>query len=118
MTRPRFLADHDLNKHIIHGVLAVEPLVEFIRAWDVGLARAQDTAILQYTSDQSLLVVTHDARTMPRCAYSRLAEGLPLSGLLVIRQKHPVAQAIDWLLLIWSASDAHEWRGHVTYLPL
>ena len=34
MSRPRFLADHDLNEHIIDGVLRREPAVEFLRARD------------------------------------------------------------------------------------
>ena len=29
MSRPRFLADHDLNEHIVSGVLRQEPLIDF-----------------------------------------------------------------------------------------
>jgi hypothetical protein len=32
MSRPRFLADHDLNEHIVDGTLRREPGVEFLRA--------------------------------------------------------------------------------------
>jgi hypothetical protein len=38
MSRPRFLADHDLNEHIIDGVLRREPTLEFLRARDVGMS--------------------------------------------------------------------------------
>jgi hypothetical protein len=31
MSRPGFLADHDLNEHIVHGALRREPAIEFIR---------------------------------------------------------------------------------------
>ena len=29
MSRPRFLADHDFNEHIVSGVLRLDPLVDF-----------------------------------------------------------------------------------------
>jgi hypothetical protein len=31
MTRPRFLADHDFNEHILHGVERQEPTIEDYR---------------------------------------------------------------------------------------
>src|ERR1043165_5126855 len=106
MSSPRFLADHDLSKHIIDGVLEIEPLVHFVRAFDLGLARKADALILQYASEHSLIVVTHDAKTMPKFAYERMAQGLPMSGVLVAKQTQPVREAIDSLVLIWSPSDA------------
>ena len=36
MSRPRFLADHDLNEHIVAGVLRREPTLEWVRVRDVG----------------------------------------------------------------------------------
>jgi predicted nuclease of predicted toxin-antitoxin system len=47
MNRPRFLADHDLNEHIVHGVLRREPAIEFIRFRDVGLHEHADAAVLE-----------------------------------------------------------------------
>ena len=46
MSRPRFLADHDLNEHIIDGVLRREPAVEFVRLRDVGLGDRPDSEVL------------------------------------------------------------------------
>ena len=36
MSTIRFLADHDLNDHIVEGVLRREPAVEFLRVRDLG----------------------------------------------------------------------------------
>ena len=47
--------------------------------------------------------------TMPAHAHRRLAAGLPLSALLMVRQTGPVAEGIDRLGLIWSSSAAEEW---------
>ena len=37
MSRPRFLADHDLNEHIVTGVLRQEPVMGFLRVRDLGM---------------------------------------------------------------------------------
>ena len=37
MSRPRFLADNDLNDAIVLGVLRREPAIEFKRLRDLGL---------------------------------------------------------------------------------
>jgi hypothetical protein len=118
MSRPRFLADHDLNEHIIDGTLRREPALEFIRARDVGLAARPDPEVLRYAAAQGLLVVSHDVNTMPGHAVARLESGQPLAGLLMVRQTHPIGPVIDSLILIWSASEAGEWQDQIRFLPL
>ena len=46
MTRPRFLADHDLNEHLVTGVVRLHPEIEFVHVRDVGLADASDLDVL------------------------------------------------------------------------
>jgi len=118
MSRPRFLADHDLNDYIVAGVLRLEPSVQFLRARELGLARASDDQVLQFAVANPLLVVSHDVTTMSDAAYKRLGQGLPLTGLFLVKQLTPVAAVIDSLVLIWSASELEEWGGRVQYLPL
>jgi predicted nuclease of predicted toxin-antitoxin system len=118
MSRPRFLADHDLNEQIIDGVLRREPAIEFIRAREVGMGNRPDPEVLSHASAHGLIVVSHDVNTMPAHAYARLAEGLPLAGLLMVRQIQPIGPVIDSLILIWSASEAEEWHDQVAFLPL
>jgi predicted nuclease of predicted toxin-antitoxin system len=117
MSRPRFLADHDLNDHIVDGVLRREPIIEFVRARDAGMADRPDVEILEFAAEQDLLVVSHDVNTMPGHAYARLAAGQPMPGLLMIQQMDPVREVIDDLVLIWAASEAQEWSGQVRFLP-
>ena len=118
MSRPRFLADQDLNEHIISGVLRHEPSIEFLRLRDIGLGRRADADILSHAAAQGLLVVSHDVNTMIDQAFSRLAAGELLSGLFMVRQRSPIAPVIESLVLIWSASEAEEWQGQVVFLPL
>jgi predicted nuclease of predicted toxin-antitoxin system len=118
MSRPRFLADHDLNEHIVAGVLRREPALEFVRARDVGLSDRPDAEVLAFAAANGFLLVSHDVNTMPAQAYARVAAAQPMSGLLMVRQAQPIASVIDTLVLIWSASEAEEWHDQVRFLPL
>ena len=118
MSRPRFLADHNLNEHIVAGVLRQEPMIEFVRARDVGLSKSSDHEILEYADFQGLLVVSHDVNTMPAAANQRTSRGDSFSGLLMIQQSLSVGKVIDQLVMIWSASEMAEWKDLIVFLPL
>jgi predicted nuclease of predicted toxin-antitoxin system len=118
MSRVRFLADHDLNQHILTGVTRGEPLIEFQRVADAGLSRARDDAILEYAAREGLVVVSHDVNTMPAAAFHRIKLGQPLAGLLMVKQSESIGSIIRSLLLIWQASELDEWKDQVVFLPI
>lgn len=117
MTRPRFLADHDLNEHIVMSAKRYEPTLEFLRVRDLGMSELSDAEILDYASQQSLLVVSHDVNTMPAAAYSRLSAGESFLGLLMVQQSSPIGAIVESIVLIWSASELEEWKDQVVFLP-
>jgi len=118
MSQPRFLVDQDFNEHIVTGVLRREPAIEFVRLRDVGMEQRPDAEVLAYAAREGLLLCSHDVNTMTDEAFARLAAGEPLAGLFMAQQRGAIGPVIDSLVLIWSASDAEEWRGQVVYLPL
>lgn len=118
MSRPRFLADNDLNETIVDGVLRREPSIEFIRAREVGLQDRPDPEVLNYAAAHSLLIISHDVNTMIGFARERLEDGKSMPGLLMVRQAEPVANIIESLILIWSASEHEEWAGVIEFLPI
>jgi len=118
MSRPRFLADHDLNEHIVAGVLRREPVIDFSRVRDLGISTLPDTEILAYAAREGLLVVSHDVNTMPAAAFARLSAGGSFPGLFMAPQSSPIASIIDSLVLIWAASELEEWKDQVVFLPL
>jgi predicted nuclease of predicted toxin-antitoxin system len=93
MSCPRFLADHDLNEHIVHGVRRREPAIEFLRARDVGLHERPDAEVLEYAADNQLLVISHDVNTMPAEAYARIRADRRVAGLLMVKQSEPTRRA-------------------------
>lgn len=109
MSRPRFLADHDLNEHVVAGVLRAKPTIEIVRARDVNLAERSDGEILEYAGSRRWLVVSHDVNTMTQIAVERIQHHLPMPGLILVQQSQPVASVIEELVLIWSASEFEEW---------
>jgi predicted nuclease of predicted toxin-antitoxin system len=118
MSRPRFLADHDLREEIIDGLFRAEPTIELLTARDLHLQRAADPELLAHAANADRVLITHDVNSMVGFAYARIAAGDPMPGVIAIPQRIAARIAIDELLLIWSASEAEEWRDLVAYIPL
>jgi hypothetical protein len=118
MSRPQFLADHDLNEHIVHGVQRRDSAIMLLRAREAGVHERSDAEVLEYAAHNRLIVVSHDVNTMPATAYTRIRVGAPVAGLLMVRQSEPVRVIIDDLVLLGSTSKAEEWQNVVGFLPL
>ena len=118
MSRPEFLADHNLNEQIVAGVVRRCPGLKFRRVREFGFVRRNDAFLLNYAAEQGFIIVSHDVNTMTAAAYTRLAEGKHLAGLFLVPQTFPISPIIDNLILIWSASEAEEWANQVIFLPI
>lgn len=114
----RFLADADLNKAIVTGVLRREPSVDFLTAQAAGLRGMKDPAVLALAAKQQRVLVSHDAGTMPGHFREFTEAGNPSSGVFLIPQDLEIGTAIEELLLIWLVSEASEWHGRLAWLPL
>ena len=118
MATPRFLADEDLRYPIVKAVRRREPALEFATVIDLGLAKSTDAKVLEYTSDNGWLVVSHDVNTMKASGEQRLATGHRLSGLFLVPQTRSTREVAESLILIWAASRLEEWQDRIVYLPL
>jgi hypothetical protein len=114
----RFLADADLNKIIVRGVLRREPSVDFQTALSAGLRGMGDSAVLALAAASGRALVSHDVSTMPSHFRSFREAGNTSSGVFLIPQRLDVATSIEELLLIWLASDAQDWENRLEWLPL
>lgn len=114
----RFAADENFNNDILRGLRRLYPEIDVIRVQDTEVYEADDPTVLEWAARQDRIVLTHDVTTMTKFAYERIAEGLTTPGVLVIPQPAPLGKIIDDLTVIVGASDASEWAGKVTYLPL
>jgi hypothetical protein len=113
-----FLVDQNFNEHIVDGLTRGDPTLEFVHVRDAGLAEARDPVVLQWAAAHGLVLLTHDARTVPAFAHARVAGGAPMPGVFVVSDSMPVGQAIDELLIAAHCLSPDECKDLVTYFPL
>jgi uncharacterized protein DUF5615 len=113
----RFLADEDFNGRIFRGLYLRKPKMELVRVQDVGLSGSDDRTILQWCVEQDCILLTHDARTIPKHASEHLAGGMRLPGVLIVDDLAPIGTCIEDLLLIADCSDKSDWQDQIYYLP-
>lgn len=114
----RFLADADLNKAIVTGVLRREPGVDFLSAQAAGLRDMKDPAVLALAAAQGRILVSHDVGTMPRHFRAFRDAGNSSAGVFLIRQDLDIGAAIEELVLIWLVTQDSDWQDRLEWLPL
>lgn len=114
----KLLADENFHRAITRGLLRQQPGLDLVRVQDVGLAGADDPAVLAWAAVESRVVLTHDAETLIAATYARVRAGLAMPGVIEVSQEAPIGAVIADLLLLIGASHPDEWAGQVLYVPL
>ena len=115
--RVRFQADADLDGRILRGLRRTAPGIDIRAAADAALAGLTDPEVLRIAAAAGRILVSQDRRTMP-AHFARFSVGVQSPGLILLREATPIATAIEELALIWSASEAEEWKGRLVWIPL
>lgn len=113
----RFQADADLNEDIVTGLLRRDPEIDFQTADAANLRGLGDPAVLLRAAEEKRLIVSHDNKTMPHHFAEFIATG-ESPGVLIVSQRLSVKDAIEELLMVWTASEAEEWTNRISKLPL
>jgi predicted nuclease of predicted toxin-antitoxin system len=87
-----------------------------VRIQDAGLSGALDPEVLEWAAQESRALLTHDFDTLIGHAWARVHAGLPMAGVVAVRQGIATGRAIEDLELFASASEAGEWSGQVLFL--
>jgi Domain of unknown function (DUF5615) len=114
----RLLIDQDLDHVILRALLLRVQNLDVITAHQAGLSNASDPELLARAAEQERVVITHDRRTMPYHATSRIARAEKIAGIIIVSRQLPVSRVIDDLEIIVSCSDMVEWENIVKDLPL
>lgn len=119
MTPPAFslLADENFRGGIVSGVRARRSDLDLVAVHEVGLAETDDRVVLEWAASEDRIVLTHDERTMIAYAYARIRAGLPMPGIVLIRQSTPIGIAVESLLLLLGAGAPEDVRNRVLFLP-
>jgi predicted nuclease of predicted toxin-antitoxin system len=86
----RFLADEDLHAGIIDGLRSREPAIDILDVKTVGLRKTPDPVLLDLSTEQDRILITHDRRTMTRHCRERL------SRQVAFRRYHCSSEMRDW----------------------
>jgi hypothetical protein len=86
-------------------------------AVDAELPGRPDPEVLAIAARLGRVLVSHDRRTMPVHFAQFLRAGGRSPGVLLISQDVPVRDAIDSLILVWSASWPSELENRMMHLP-
>src|SRR5947209_19539428 len=96
----RLATDEDFNNRILRGLLRRKPDLDIVRVQDAGLIGRGDAEVLEWAAREGRVLFTHDVTTMKPYVDERIAAGLPMPGVFEVSQKTPIAQAIEYILLI------------------
>ena len=114
----RFLADENSDRHIVKGLIRRQRDIDVLRVQDLRMAGADDARVLEWAAEDGRVLLTHDARTMPRYAYERVGAGEPMPGVFIVSGSATIGDVVEDLLLVARCSLEAEWEGRVTYVPL
>ena len=115
----RLASDEDFNGRIVAALRRREPPLDLQRVQDAGSRGASDSTLLTWAAAQGRVLLTHDRRTMPTHAYDRVVAGLPMPGVLVVRNdEHAIGALAEEIVLVLRCTTSDELRDRVWYLPL
>lgn len=113
----RLAADEDFNNAILRGLLRERPSLDIVRIQDSPMYGAKDPPVLEWLAQEGRVLLTHDVNTMTKHGGERLRKGLPMPGIIVVRQDCPIGRAIRDILIVLEASLEGELEGQIFYLP-
>jgi hypothetical protein len=114
----RLAADADVHGDIVRGLRLLLPALDLVRVQDAGLRSAEDPLILEWAAGEGRVFITADRNTMVGFAWDRVKRGLRMPGLLALKPKTGIGEAIDELALIAECLAPEECENFVRFVPL
>ena len=114
----RLLTDENLNQRIVRGLRQRLPELDCLVVQHAGLVGFSDEWLLELAAFEGRVIVTHDANTMIGDAIARVAQSLPMPGLIVIPATLEIGRAINDLEVITACVTESDLKDRIYYLPL
>jgi len=111
-------SDEDVHEDIIRGLRRREPALDIVRVVDVGLGHTPDPLILEWTAGERRILITGDLNSMVGFAWGRVRSGLPMPGVLALKENIGIGRVIDDILLVALCYRVDEMKDQVLYIPL
>jgi hypothetical protein len=113
----RLLSDEDVHDDIIRGLRRREPILDIVRAVDVGLDHTADPMILEWAASQERILLTGDLNTMVGFAWARVLSGRLMPGVLALVENKAIGPVIDDILLVALCYASDEIKDQVLFIP-
>lgn len=111
-------SDEDVHEDIIRGLRRREPALDIVRVVDVGLGHTADPRILEWAAGEGRILITGDLNSMVGFAWGRVQSGMPMPGVLALKENVGIGRVIDDILLVALCYTADEMKDQVLYIPL
>lgn len=109
-------SDHDFDGDVVRGLRRRLPSLDLVRVQDVGLSAAPDPDVLEWAARENRVLLTHDFDTLIGYAWDRVRAGLPMPGVVAVRQGMAAGRVIEEIELIAGASEEGEWANQVLFV--
>jgi hypothetical protein len=111
------LIDENIDGDVVSGVRRRYPQLDIVRVQEVGLRTAGDPVLLEWAAKHGRVIVSKDRQTLIGLALDWVSAGLPMPGLLVLKERASIGQMIESVLIAGLCSTPGEWDNLVQYLP-
>jgi hypothetical protein len=113
----RLLFDENFHGDVLRGLLRIYPALDYVRVQDVPqIYGKSDDDVLAWAAQEGRILLSHDYRTIPKAAYLRISNNLPMPGVIMCPNTMPVGETIEYLIVIIGASDPAEYVYRVLFL--
>lgn len=103
----RYAVDEDFDNRIVRGLLRLLPTLDVVRVQDAGLRGKGDLEVLEWAANENRVLLTHDASTMTKHAYTRVESARQMPGVFEVGQEMPIGEAIADLILVATCSPPY-----------
>lgn len=111
----KFLTDENVTGPLLPQLRLHLPGIDIVRAVEVGLGQTPDPIILQWAADNGRVLITRDEKTMTDFARERVRNGLPMPGVIVMRQAIPIGTALHQIIR-YATERTMEIDGQIVYI--
>ena len=120
MNEIRYLLDENVHPSLRTALLQHEPMMIVWKPGDPGVPSTgtKDPEILDWCDENQFILVTNNRKSMPDHLTDHLVKGRHIPGILELNPNMKLGETVEELALICGASESHEYRDLILYLPL
>lgn len=114
-----YLVDESVPEQLMDALIQREPAIEIsIVGQEMAPPKGTlDPEVLLFAEKEKLALITLDKKSMARHVDHHLLAGHHTGGIFNLRKGFSILRYVEDLILIWSASEAVEWRDRMVWLP-